>query len=371
MKELLIVFLVLILILGGLFFWKGGHHAIALAEELEEWLDADAADQHLTLQLNTPSFSVEGGAIKPEVVLHSVSADTFWDDYGERRLYGVTAGGYTAFILDGVLFMDTGNAYILPKLEPSGDQLGRLAAGLLLYGRITKDGNVYQLTMEHEELSLSASVRVEQGVQAISVNAEFIHDGAPTALLVSLTPKQTENHPLTGTVLDAMVRASMETPMELLEPLGVLLPVLEDLLPLSADVTLGVECGILSLSETVGLTVEKDRILLRRGSEELPMTLPDEIDPMTAALAVLRNGTFLQNGDQAEFRIDLPPELTQELACDLIPQIRDLGLSFGKSVAVVQIRNGKLSHMEITADGTIPFLVTTIPLQFSAKFNFH
>ena len=54
MKKALIVILALVLILGGLFFWKGGHHALALADILEEWLDADDADQSLTLHVQIP-----------------------------------------------------------------------------------------------------------------------------------------------------------------------------------------------------------------------------------------------------------------------------------------------------------------------------
>ena len=48
MKKVLIVVLALTLLLGGLFFWKGGHHAIVLSEMVEEWLDEDTADQSLT-----------------------------------------------------------------------------------------------------------------------------------------------------------------------------------------------------------------------------------------------------------------------------------------------------------------------------------
>ena len=35
MKKVLIVILALVLVLGGLFFWKGGHHAIFLSEIME------------------------------------------------------------------------------------------------------------------------------------------------------------------------------------------------------------------------------------------------------------------------------------------------------------------------------------------------
>ena len=59
MKKVLIVILALVLVLGGLFFWKGGHHAIFLSEIMEEWLDEDTADQSLTLMLMKPDITVD------------------------------------------------------------------------------------------------------------------------------------------------------------------------------------------------------------------------------------------------------------------------------------------------------------------------
>ena len=80
MKKGLIVFLVLALILGGLFFWKGGHHAIALADTLEEWLDADEASQSVTILVQSPGFEADGetGRIEPKVDQLTLTAESFW-----------------------------------------------------------------------------------------------------------------------------------------------------------------------------------------------------------------------------------------------------------------------------------------------------
>ena len=53
------VFLVLIVILGGLFFWKGGHHALYLADMLEDWLEADTGAAAVTFQLQRPDYAVD------------------------------------------------------------------------------------------------------------------------------------------------------------------------------------------------------------------------------------------------------------------------------------------------------------------------
>ena len=98
MKKALIVILALLLLLTGLFFWKGGHHAIVLAEHLEEWLDEDNGDQRLTLMLVKPDITVDDkGQVKPEIRQMSLNADTFWTEYADLPLFGLTAQGVTAY----------------------------------------------------------------------------------------------------------------------------------------------------------------------------------------------------------------------------------------------------------------------------------
>lgn len=158
--------------------------------------------------------------------------------------------------------------------------------------------------------------------------------------------------------------------MAIAEPLEVLLPAMEGLLPLKADVTLAVECGILTISENVGLTVDDAGAELIRSAEAFPIHLPEgleNIDPLFAGLAILRSGSFSREGDRSEFRIMLPAEETAELVCQLIPQVESLGLTFTESEAVLTITEGKLTDVSIRANGEIPFLVTTIPLSFTAE----
>lgn len=370
MKKLLIVFLALMLILGGLFIWKGGHHAIVLAEELEDWFDEDAGDQSLAFQVNIPTF--EGGTkIEPVVRQMSLYGDTFWTELGDRTVYGLSANGYSVYLIDNTLYMDNGTAYSLPELRTYRTQLREFLTGLLLYGRVTKTEQGYRVEMEHEELTFSATVALDRGVSSVTMNLGYTLDGQPMHILAVLTPTPTQAHPLPQPVLDAMVRTTMEPPMSITEPLEVLLPAMETLLPLNADVTLGVECGILSLSETVGLTIDEE-ITLTRNGESNQLSLPEgltNIDPMTVGLALLRNGSFSQNGYAAEFRLSLPAETTAELVSQLVPQVGSLGLTFTDSEAIVTIREGKLTAASIEANGDIPFLVTTIPLSFSAEFQ--
>ena len=155
MKKALIitgsVILVLVLLLTGLFFWKGGHHAIALSEILEDWLDDDIADQSLTLMLMKPDVAVDDkGQVEPVVRQMSLNADSFWTEYHDRPLFGLTAEGVTAWTDGKNLYMDTGKAYALPELSQFRKDLRDLAVGMLLRGRVTKHNHTYSLTMKTE-----------------------------------------------------------------------------------------------------------------------------------------------------------------------------------------------------------------------------
>ena len=357
MKKLLIVLLVLTLILGGLFLYKGGHHALFLAEALEEWLDEDCADQTLSLQFELPEKS---GSL-------FLTAETFWTEYTDDRVLGLTASGCTAYLHDSILYMDTGRAYALPDPSAYSASFQRLAAGLLLHGRITKSDDVYHISMNRPELELSVSVTASPMIRSIHVEAVTPDQ---TNLQATLTPAPAQPHPIPQPVLDAMVRARMEPPMPLTEPLNILLPALENLLPTEGDLILGLECGILNLSETVVLRLTEEKAELERKGVTIELPLPDGIsqaEPAALALLLLRNGTFTQKVEAAQFRLELPPETTDQLCAALIPQISDLGIRFGASEAVLTIRDNSLSSVTMTAEGEVPFLITTIPVSFRAE----
>lgn len=370
MKKLLIMFLVLLSLAGGFFLWKGGHHAIFLAETLEEWLDADDADQTLTIQLQQPDHTADDtGRLQPQVKQLTLTADTFWTEHHDERLIGISAAGCTAYIRDNVLYMDTGRAYALPSLSEYSSTFRELAFGLLLHGRITRSGDVYELAMTRPELELRLSITADPLVRSISLRA-VTQD--KSVVQVALTPKAPQPHSLPQPVLDAMVHSKMEKPTPLSEPLGILLPALRNLLPLRGDLTLGVECGILNLSETVVLRMDGEKAELERKGTTIPLPMPGDLsqaDPTALALLLLRNGTFSRDEASAEIRLDLPPETTNALCAALVPQIQNLGIEFRESQAVLTFRDSALRSVTMTAGGEVPFLITTIPVSFRAELT--
>ena len=367
MKKLLTIFLVLVLLTLGLFFWKGGHHAIFLTNAIEEWLDTDDADQSVTLQIQRPGFTAEDGTLMPRVEQLSLSADTFWTEYHDRPLFGLTAQGVSAYTDGKHLYLDTGKAYALPELTKLRKSARKIAAGLLLHGRVTKTDGKYRIDMDTEELELHAVFDADRTIHAATVTAVLPDE---TALTVSMQTKEPTPHTIPQPVLDAMVRAKMEPPMPITEPLELLVPALEHLLPLEGDLTLGVACGILNLSESAVLQVDGEKALLERNGTSVALSLPGELshtDPAALALLLLRNGSFTREGNAARLDLALPADATKELCTALVPQLGDLGIDFAGSHAAITISEGRFTAVSMEAKGEVPFLITTIPISFQAE----
>lgn len=358
MKKALIVLLALVLLLVGFFFWRGGHHAIYLAEVLEEWFDADDADQSLTIRIQIPGS---------ELRQISLTADTFWTEYADRHLFGVSSRGVTAWTDGKNLYMDTGKAYALPNQSGLNTTVRRLAMGMLLYGRITKNADTYSICMESEELELDVDLTADRTVRAVNFRA-VLKDG--TEIAGSLIPKTAVPHPIPREISDAIVQTRMEPPIPLTEPLEILLPALEHLLPLEGDLTLGVASGILDIHETVGFSMDTQTAELERKGVAFSIDLPDAYsagDPALLGLLLLRNGDFTRHGNGAQFEITLPPDATAQLCAALVPQAAELSIDYSESRAVLTIEDGNLSSASLTAEGEVPFLITTIPVEFRAE----
>ena len=98
MKKLLCVILVLLLLAAGLFLWKGGHHALALAQILDEYLDIDDATQSVTVLVQIPGARVdpETDQVQPHVAQYQFDCETFLTEYADRTILGLTAAGASA-----------------------------------------------------------------------------------------------------------------------------------------------------------------------------------------------------------------------------------------------------------------------------------
>jgi hypothetical protein len=89
--------------------------------------------------------------------------------------------------------------------------------------------------MKTEELELYVDITADTRVQAVNLTAILPDD---SCVQLSLAPKSAVSHPVPQEVADAMVHAKMEPPMDIREPLELLLPALEKLIPLEGDLTL-------------------------------------------------------------------------------------------------------------------------------------
>ncbi len=349
MKKLLGMLLVLLAIPVGLFFYKGGHHALALAPKLADW----AAQEQGELEC---ALTVGEWALEEQV---------FWQPQGEARLYGLAERG--VYVREGVLFLDNGRAYTLPKLQGT-DDLRRLAWGILAYGRVTKEGEVYRLQAEADGWAVHAAFVATD--RALSIECDLKLPQFTGKLSVSQLPDQ--EHPVPEAVLDAIVLAQMEPPVSLEEPLNAIFPALKQLSVIRANVRLGVECGLLNLSEAAELTVENGTAVLTREGVEYRLALPQdwqELSPIAAGLAVLKHGEFRQEGERALFRLALPPEEAAALCQELVPPLAELGLTFDTAYAELCVTAGRLDTVTLTAGGQVPFLITQIPITFTGEFQ--
>ena len=371
MKKILMAISVLVLILTGIFFWKGGHHALALSAAVSNWLETDSAAQSLHLAYKHQSFSVneETGQVKQHSNQWELSADGFWTEHEDERIFGMSAEGITAYMDDQNLYLETGKAYALPELPGVEKSVERLTLGLLLYGRVTKEGDSYHISMKTRELNLSATVTADTMINSITISADF-PDG--TAVNGTMTPKQSPPAPLPQPVADAITLSRIQPPMSLTEPLETLLPALEGLLPLSADLKLGISCGILELSETVQLNLSKSRAVLTRDGRSMELSLPghfSELPPVALAALILQEGEFNRTDSGAVFTLTLPSDDATALLGSLVPQAADLGITLGESTLSLCITAERLTSASLTAEGSVPFLFTTIPVEFSAELT--
>lgn len=369
MKKLLCVIIVLLLLAAGLFLWKGGHHALALAQILNEYLDIDDAAQSVTVLMQIPGARVdpETDQVQPHVAQYRFDCETFLTEYADRPFLGLTAVGASAYTDGRILYMDTGKAYTLPELSGLRKSARKLTVGMLLKGRVTKHGDVYAVSVEDDGWKLHADFTVDSSLRSVTANVVLPGDAAVT---VSITPAAPVPHPIPQPVLDAMVRAKMEPPVPLTEPLQMLLPALDNLLPLQGDLTLGVECGILDLSESAVLHMDGETVRLERNGVTTELTLPggaSNVNPAALALLLLRNGSFIREGNIGRFDISIPADTTNALCTALVPQLSDLGIRFGESRSVLTIEDAAIRSVVMTAGGEVPFLITTIPVAFRAE----
>ncbi len=351
MKKLLICLLLLLALPVGLFFWKGGHYALELAPKLAAALDSPTALQHLECTLNGDDTRL--------------TADITWQPHGSGRIYGLADQG--VYVHGNVLILDNGRSYSLPRLQADND-MRRAVFGILAYGRIVKDGDEYLLTAQAEGLELKLSITAGKTVTAASGSFRYKN----TAIQGSVTSLPTEPRDIPAAVEDAIVLATMEPPPDLEDALKALVPALEQLKDLEADVSLGVACGVLNLEETVQVAVQNGTALITREGMELEIDLPgilETVEPIPAAVAILRAGEFSQEGDIASFRLALPEGTAGDLCTEAVPQLAELGVRFSDAAAELAISEGRLQTITLTANGKVPFLITEIPITFQAVFS--
>lgn len=359
MKKVLIgllaVVLVLILAAAGFFFWKGGHHALYLWSTARELLESEASTHNVKV-------NIEG---------MELSAEAFWLDREGGRVYGLESGAFGVYLQDQVVYMGSGIAYTLPPAESDPVPLWKLIAGAAIYGQVSKEGDHYRFHMEVPEMGLSAEVTTDASLENISFSGCFPVSGTPIHLQAQVAHVD-EPPTIPKQVSDAMVLAAFEPPMLLTEPMEAARTATRDLLPLTAELKLGVSCGILEHSETVAFTMDTKKAELEREGIIVTFALPPELSMVPTeilSLFVLHSGEYHELDGVTLFRFWIPEDMTAQLCTALVPQVEDMGITFQSSEALLAIVDGRLATVQITAEGSVPVFFTSIPLSFLAEFH--
>lgn len=339
----------------GFFLYRGGHHAVRVYIALENWLEANSSDQSLHAELN--GFSLD--------------SDLYWIEKSDERLWAIENDRFGVYLHEGILYSDAGNAYSVELPEEYEISMPRFLAAMLLAGHIDQDGDLYRLSLETDDLMLSADLSVTEGLNGTLRSCSMELETTGVHLSAVLEKKPYQKRRLPQNVLDAMVQAEMEPPVSVMEPYSLLLPVLRDMEHHSYDTTLSIECGILELTQSGTLQMAGSLATLEYEGYSMTVQLPGQmvnIDPTGAALAVLYRAQYSTEDGISRFHMTIPADLTAELAEKLVPQAADLGIVFDQCEAQMVITDGKLTSVTIGAAGTVPFLLSTIPIAFSAEF---
>lgn len=356
-KRLILITALLIplIICLGFFFYKGGHHAIRIYTVLDNWLEANSSDHKVHV----------------EVGKFTLDTDLYWTETGGSRMWAIENDLFGAYLHDDILYMDTGIAYTARLQQDQEITMLEFLAAVLLCGQAERDGDIYRLTLETDESLLTAEISASEGFGGAFRSCAVQYDSNTFNLTANVQKQPYQKRRLPQAVRDAMVQAKIEPPVAISEPYSVLMNVLGIWKYYTYDATLSIECGILDLTQSGKLHMLSDEATLEYEGYTLTFRLPEQmvsIDPTTAAIAVLHGAEYSVEGGASHFRMTLPADITAEFATKLLPQAADLGIAFEQCDAEMTVTDGKLTSITIRASGSVPFLLTTIPLTFSAEF---
>lgn len=352
-KWILGIIAAVLVILGAAGIWgctRGLHHGLKIWNVTRQWLSAESSDQQLTITSEDLTLS----------------AESFWMSSDGDRVYGLQMGGTQIFLRDWTLFLDNGRAYSLEEWTFTDEDLRQLMMAALLKGEFTAQGDSYNLRLEDANLNLTV-VASGGALTELSVTTSAELEGQSIPLQIRIQPAQTQTHAIPEPVRQAMADPQ---PVPIMDPLEPLLPAVAELMTreaITGELTLKVECSILTWDETLSVELSKTdgRLYLSRGGFTVPVDIPSvevSLSPAVLPLLLLRNGEFSKTADAAQYTVNLEPETARELCCALIPEVGQFDFQFSQCSAELLVREGKLESVSLCGGGEVPFLVTTIPI---------
>lgn len=322
--------------------------------QLREWFRRD-----------TFSASVDGS-----VGDASFQALVFRERIGGEDYYGLKLGELAVYYHEDGLYFDNGRGYDLSGLIPDEMEDWEQWLWVLLLAEFEQlpvgDSTVCRFRIPEArlpsgKLSVPELTLTEDGSGLVSVELQFAGGS------VRAVPTEQESIP---TEVLMVMMAENTTDVEEILPLirGCMALGQQD--AVGAEVHLKLECGPLPISDAAQLYCSGGRLWFLRSGKALELKLPDvDGQELFAGLGLLlcRDSSISHENGQTVYTLTIPPDQVKKLFDQCLPEAAGLTLSFQEAVCRIWAEEDRITRAELSCEGTMPFLITSLPIRFSME----
>lgn len=307
------------------------------------------------------------------------NAHFYWSEVSDERYVCLNVDGMELYYHDEAVWFDNGRGYDLQPLLEGLDAWDEKMLVLAGFRSETRDGQtVYTLQLDEARLALlerltpvarwlagsTLSMVEENGTlseltittQGICIQAELDHtsqETIPTEVLMQMTAHSLRDVRTLAPLLNACAELAGQ------EVFG-------------ADVKLNVECGPLPISDSAQVYGAKDSLYFFRGGKTSELSLSGMED--TSALfwglgwTLSRDAELMADEDGSQiYTLTVDAEVLNDLFSTVLPELNGLDISLEDGTMTVTLRSERITALTMACSGEMPFLITTIPMEFSVE----
>lgn len=309
------------------------------------------------------------------------NGDFYWCEVRDDRYVCLSAEGVELYYHDEAVYFDNGRGYDLSSLL---EHVNEWDENLLLFAGFRKeisDGQaLYTLQLDETRLSLLERFTPEASAIAGVTLTLAEENGQLSALTVQnegLLIQAELDHDSEKTIpTEILMRMTGEDLMDIqvLTPLFTACAELADQEVFGSEVKLNVDCGPLPISDTAQLYGTKDALWFSRSGQLSELSLSGMED--TAALfwglgfTLCRDGVLVSSADGSQtYTLTVEAQTLNDLFLTILPELKGLGIDLDDGTMTVTLREERLTALSLTCSGEMPFLIATIPMEFSVELD--